>query len=64
MTIAAVPTGTTGLDVPPRGDVLVIKERVAIYNAGPSYGNDPASRLRGSGGPRVRNTARAQGVVV
>ena len=28
MTIAAVPTGTTGLDVPPRGDVLVIKERV------------------------------------
>lgn len=28
MTIAAVPTGATGLDVPHRGDVLVIKERV------------------------------------
>ena len=28
MTIAAVPTGAVGLDVPLRGDVLVIKERV------------------------------------
>ena len=26
------------------------------YNAGPSRGNDPASRLRGSGGPQVHNT--------
>ena len=31
------------------------------YNAGPSYGNDPASRLRGSGGPRVRNTGARKG---
>lgn len=28
MTIAAVPTGVAVLDVPHRGDVLVIKERV------------------------------------
>ena len=26
------------------------------YNAGQSRGNDPASRLRGSGGPQVHNT--------
>ena len=31
------------------------------YNAGPSYGNDPASRLRGSGGPRVRNAGARKG---
>ena len=32
------------------------------YNAGPSRGNDPASRLRGSNGPQMHNTRPRKGL--
>ena len=56
MTIAAVPIGAAVLDVPRRGDVLVIKERVGNLTRRAVPWHDPASRLRGSGGPQVHNT--------
>ena len=56
MTIAAVPMGAAVLDVPRRGDVLVIKERVAILQRRAVPWQRPGVATSRLGRPQVHNT--------